>query len=89
MLDRATATGAVTLLSGGDCLAAGDVVLVHALSGTTRVRPADGDAIPVPPGHSLLLRGVATALVSVPDGAEAVVAEIRHHESRVVSGVAT
>ena len=89
MLDRATATGAVTLLSGGDCLAAGDVVLVHALSGTTRARPADGDAIPVPPGHSLLLRGVATALVSAPDGAEAVVAEIRRRESRVESGVAT
>jgi len=79
MLDRATATGAVTLLTGGASHAAsGHAVLVHGLAGTLTVRPEGGEAVAVPAGHSALLRGAATAAaVDAPTGAEGVCAEIR------------
>ncbi|QCG92794.1 HutD family protein [Azospirillum sp. TSA2s] len=77
MLDRASATGTLTLLAGGPAhRAAGDVLLVHALAGTLTVIPDGGEALTVPAGHSLLLRDVA-ALVEAPDGAEGVCAEVR------------
>lgn len=77
MLDRASATGALTLLAGPAAdRAVGDVVLFHALAGTVTVIPDGADALPVPEGHSLLLRDGA-ARVEVPDGAEAVCAAVR------------
>ncbi len=76
MLDRASATGSLTLLVGGSHRAAGDALLVHALAGTLTVTPDGGEALPVPEGHSLLLRAAA-ALVDVPAGAEGVCAEVR------------
>ncbi|WP_372400476.1 HutD family protein [Azospirillum sp. HJ39] len=76
MLDRASATGSLTLLAGGSHRAAGDALLVHALAGTLTVTPDGGEAMPVPEGHSLLLRATA-ALVEVPAGAEGVCAEVR------------
>ena len=77
MLDRASATGALTLLAGqARHRAAGDVLLVHALAGTLTVIPDGGEALTVPAGHSLLLRDTAV-LVEAPDGAEGVCAEVR------------
>lgn len=77
MLDRASATGTLTLLAGpAGQDAGGDVVLVHGLAGTVTVTPDGGDALPVPEGHSLLLRD-GTARVEVPEGAEGVYAEVR------------
>ncbi|WP_042701915.1 HutD family protein [Azospirillum sp. B506] len=77
MVDRASATGALTLLAGPAAhRAAGDVLLVHALAGMLTVTLAGGEALAVPAGHSLLLRDVA-ALVEVPDGAEGVCAEVQ------------
>ncbi len=85
MLDRATAAGVLTLLGGGPgraatCEASGDVILVHALAGSVTVVPDGQAAVAVPQGHSALLRGAAAttaATVAVPDGAEAVCAEVR------------
>ncbi|SMF90902.1 hypothetical protein SAMN02982917_0035 [Azospirillum oryzae] len=77
MLDRASATGTLTLLAGSPAhRAAGDVLLVHALAGTLTVIPDGGVALTVPAGHSLLLRDAAV-LVEAPDGAEGVCAEVR------------
>ena len=77
MLDRASATGALTLLAGtASHGAAGDVVLVHALAGTLSITPDGGEPQPLAQGHSLLLRDAA-ARVEVPDGAEGVCAEVR------------
>lgn len=76
MLDRASATGALSLLAGGAHRAAGDVLLVHALAGTLAVTPDGGATLTVPAGHSLLLRDAAV-LVETPDGAEGVCAEVR------------
>lgn len=77
MLDRASATGALTLLAGDTGhRAAGDVLLVHALAGALSVIPDGGEALTVPAGHSLLLRDTA-ALVEAPDGVEGVCAEVR------------
>ncbi|CAO3457540.1 HutD/Ves family protein [Azospirillum largimobile] len=77
MLDRASATGTLTLLADpAGYRADGDVVLVHALAGCLSVTPDGGDTLPVPEGHSLLLRD-GTARVEVPDGAEGVCAEVR------------
>ncbi len=77
MLDRASATGTLSLLAGpAGQRAGGDVVLVHALAGCLSVTSDGGDALPVPEGHSLLLRDGA-ARVEVPDGAEGVCAEVR------------
>lgn len=81
MLDRASAAGVLTLLAGSAAhranahQAAGDVLLVHALAGTLTVTPDDGEALPVPAGHSLLLRAAA-ALVEAPGEAEGVCAEV-------------
>ncbi|PWC46582.1 HutD family protein [Azospirillum sp. TSA6c] len=81
MLDRASATGVLTLLAGSAAhranvhQAAGDVLLVHALAGTLTVTPEDGEALTVPAGHSLLLRDAA-ALVEAPGEAEGVCAEV-------------
>ncbi|ALG74109.1 hypothetical protein VY88_18660 [Azospirillum thiophilum] len=84
MLDRASATGNLTLLAGGSHWAAGraagDALLVHALAGTLTVTPDGGEALPVPEGHSLLLRAAA-ALVDVPAGAEGVCAEVWRRRS--------
>lgn len=75
MTDRATARGAVTPLAAGAAHAASaDTVLVHALAGSLVVTPEGGEAVPVPSGHSALLRGAA--LVTAPDGAEGVCAEV-------------
>ncbi|PWC86976.1 hypothetical protein TSH100_11375 [Azospirillum sp. TSH100] len=78
MLDRASAAGALTLLAGpvAHRAAAVDVLLVHALDGALSVTPEGGEALTVPAGHSLLLRGTA-ALVEAPAGAEGVCAEVR------------
>lgn len=77
MLDRASAAGTLTLLAGqASHRAAGDVLLVHALAGALTVIPDGGEALTVPAGHSLLLRGAA-ARVEAPDGAEGVCAEVR------------
>ena len=77
MLDRASATGTLTLLAGGPAhRAAGDVLLVHALVGALAVTPDGGEALTVPTGHSLLLRDAAV-LVEAPHGAEGVCAEVR------------
>ncbi|MBY6261910.1 HutD family protein [Azospirillum sp. 412522] len=80
MLDRASATGALTLLAGSTghragYRATGDVLLVHALTGMLAVTPERGEALAVPAGHSLLLRDTA-ALVETPAGAEGVCAEV-------------
>ncbi|MFP5515014.1 MAG: HutD family protein [Alphaproteobacteria bacterium] len=77
MLDRAGATGTLTLLAGpAGHRAGGDVVLVHALAGTLSVTPDGGEPRSLAQGHSLLLRDTA-AQVEVPDGAEGVCAEVR------------
>ncbi|MBK1838290.1 HutD family protein [Azospirillum sp. YIM B02556] len=87
MLDRASATGALTLLTGpaSGCAdgrrvdghrAGGAVVLVHALAGTLTVTLDGAGALSVPVGHSLLLRDAA-ALVEVEAAAEGVCAEVR------------
>lgn len=81
MLDRASAAGTLTLLAGSAAhranvhRAAGDVLLVHALAGMLTLIPEGGEALTVPAGHSLLLRG-AEALVEAPAGAEGVCAEV-------------
>ncbi|MBP2297666.1 HutD/Ves family protein [Azospirillum picis] len=82
MLDRASAAGALTLLTGagGGAVrqAQGDVVLVHALAGTLAIGVDGGEAMAVPAGHSLLLRGMAGAVsVEAPAGAEGFCAEVR------------
>lgn len=77
MLDRASATGTLTLLAGPAVHhAACHVVLVHALAGTVTVTPDGGEPLSLPEGNSLLLRD-GTARVEVLDGAEAVSAEVR------------
>jgi hypothetical protein len=77
MLDRVSATGALTLLAGSaGHRATGDVLLVHALAGTLTVTPEGGEALTLPAGHSLLLRGTA-ALVEASAGVEGVCAEVR------------
>ncbi len=86
MVNRASATGALDLLTGAArhaCVA--DVTLVHALNGSATVQldgvQVDGvqvdagEPIAVPPGHTLLLRG-ADATIILPEGAETVVATI-------------
>ncbi|MCG5240330.1 HutD/Ves family protein [Azospirillum doebereinerae] len=77
MLDRATAKGAVTMLAGPLAHAAeADAVLVHALAGTLTVTAAEGgEAIAVPAGYSVLVRGGA-ATVTVPEDGEGVCAEV-------------
>ncbi|CAO3410695.1 HutD/Ves family protein [Azospirillum largimobile] len=77
MLDRASATGTLTLLAGpAGHRADGDVVLVHALAGTLSITPDGGEPLSLAQGHSLLLRDGAARL-EVPDGAEGVCAEVR------------
>ena len=77
MLDRASATGALTLLTGSVVhRATGDVLLVHTLAGALSVTPDGGEALTVPAGHSLLLRDAA-ALIEASAGAEGVCAEVR------------
>ncbi|CAO3439481.1 HutD/Ves family protein [Azospirillum endophyticum] len=82
MLDRASATGALTPLTAPAGLRAdghraiGEVVLVHALAGTLTVTADGGEVLSVPAGHSLLLRDAAV-LVEVPAAAEGVCAEVR------------
>ncbi|KAA0596517.1 environmental stress-induced protein Ves [Azospirillum lipoferum] len=77
ILDRASATGVLTLLAGLTVhRAAGDALLVHALGGTLTVTREGGETLTVPAGHSLLLRDAA-ALVEAPAGAEGVCAEVR------------
>ncbi|PWC37478.1 HutD family protein [Azospirillum sp. TSO35-2] len=81
MLDRAGATGALTLLAGAghpvsSHRAQGDALLIHALAGTVAVTPDGGESVTLPAGHSLLLRGLA-AQVEVAADAEAVCAEVR------------
>lgn len=76
MVDRATATGALDLVTGATRgVHHADVTLVHALTGTATLRAGSGEALDVPPGHTLLLRN-QTATVAVPEEAEAVVATI-------------
>ncbi|BAI76037.1 hypothetical protein AZL_d02110 (plasmid) [Azospirillum sp. B510] len=77
MLDRASAAGTLTLLAGTAARrVAGDVLLVHALAGALTVIPEGGEAMPLPAGHSLLLRDAA-AVIELAAGGEGVCAEVR------------
>jgi hypothetical protein len=81
MVDRASAAGSLAVLGGGSThSASAAVVLVHALAGTATVVPQGGAPVHLPAGHSALLRAPLQdggAVVTVPDGAEAVCAEVR------------
>lgn len=80
MVDRAAMTGEVSVLPGGTrhrLETGAGTTLAHALSGTLRMTPGDGDddAFGLPEGWTAILDGGA-CILDVPDGAAGIMARM-------------